>query len=196
MYEKNDMRKYIKNKNVNDVMNDFYSKRDMKKANSPLLNSSAYSDCMDSLCSTRMESIISRSDKDKDRDDHHRLSFRQFVNFKNTQSVKDKVQNFTRSLDISKQIRMDKVAKKRNLNVNVMNYRYKDVNSNNYVVNLLPRFKRICDYNKKAQEFYNNDIYPNENYLKGGNKVNVFDRVLLYKGYFKMHDHDRQSIGK
>jgi hypothetical protein len=175
MYEKNDMSKFLKNPKFNEVLDNFLTNRNYEKTHNPLLNSTAFSECYKTLrsSSTKDNSVISTSSE---------FDYKSFKEMK-IKPIRDKFIDYTKSFDKNKSIRLNDKENKMNKNLDILNYRYKDVKTNNYILNFLPRFKRIYSYNEKAQKLYKNEVED-----KNSNKVNILTKIEEYKKFLKFNN--------
>ena len=99
----------------------------------------------------------------------------------NKTNITDKFKNFTNKLkDEEKEARLNRYNKNRMKNVDVLNIRYRDTNSNFYFLSTLPKFKHVTNYNNKARNYYNMDISPN----KGIWSIGTSEKVYLYRNNF------------
>ena len=78
-------------------------------------------------------------------------------------SITQKFSNYTKELqnDLGRKQKIENLNKKMINNVNVLNIRYIDTGSNNYFLACRPRFNKVIDYNRKAQDLYKMDLSPN-----------------------------------
>ena len=58
-------------------------------------------------------------------------------------------------------------------NVDVLNIRYQDTNSNFDFLSTLPKFKEVTQYNQKARDFYSMDLAPNKGCWNVGTSAKV-----------------------
>ena len=68
-------------------------------------------------------------------------------------------------------------------NINVLNIRYIDTGSNNYFLCCRQRFKKVTDYNRRAQSFYKMDLKPNV----GCWAIGTTKKVMEYRRDFNKH---------
>jgi hypothetical protein len=191
MYGKNKIappHKFSNAKKADEIVQDFINELKVKKENNSVLNSTAYSNCLGS--------IRSISDLNVTHDD---LNFSDYLKLKE-KPLKDKFNHYAETIDPVKNNRIKKIENQRNKNVNIFDFRYSDIDRNQSVINFLPRFKLINEYNKRAASFYKSNKMPGydkenldfecskcrEENLKGRvSKVNVLNKINEYKNYIK-----------
>ena len=94
--------------------------------------------------------------------------------------ITTKYNNFIESLQNEKDRRLNKYNSNRMKNVDVLNIRYQDTNTNFHFLSTLPKFKNITQYNNKAKNFYSMDLAPN----KGSWKIGTSAKVWEYRNKF------------
>ena len=105
MYEKNDLSKYYKTKDIDELLS---RKSDTFRRDNSVLNSTAYYECKRSLGSV----------------DSSYLSFREF---KKT-DIKTKAENFKQDLTKGIHERMDRREFRLNNNIDILNLKFRDIN--------------------------------------------------------------------
>ena len=160
-------KKKMDNRDPSEMIEQFIFMR--KNKNNPLINStnSALVDCFSSISTNDnsfMRSVISDNSNYK-----KKKSF----------SITQKFSNYTKELqnDLGRKQKIENLNKKMINNVNVLNIRYIDTGSNNYFLACRPRFNKVIDYNRKAQDLYKMDLSPNT----GCWSVNVSRKVFDYR---------------
>lgn len=169
-YYPNDTQKYINksnSKNVTNIIEDYFLERKALKT-SEKDSSTNYHSSFSSLNSSTNNYKFNSS-------------YNSFY-YPASSSVLSKIQDYTRVIKGRKRNeKLEQLNKKLINNVNVMNIRYQDTNSNNYFICNLNEFKQVCSYNSKAQEIYSKDLHPN----KGFWRINTSDKVFRYRKYFE-----------
>lgn len=197
MYGKNKIslpNKFSENRKADQIVDDFIQEIKIKKQNNSILNSTAYSNCLSSVRS------LSDSNDSYNKDyGSSTLNFSQFRNLKE-KAIKEKFNDFTININSTKNNNMNRIENQKIKNVDMLNFRYCDINKNQSIINFLPKFKKINSYNKRALEFYKNNKFEeilipekntictrcNDEYLKGKvSKINVINKLNDYKNYIK-----------
>ena len=167
-YEPNDFSNYtnLNKMNAPEIINS-YLKINKLSNNNSLKNNYSFNDLYSSL-STNESNLNNYFNKPKFLRD-------------NKTNISDKFKNLTNQLKKEeKEARLNRYNKNRMKNVDVLNIRYKDTNSNFYFLSTLPKFKHVTNYNNKARNFYNMDIFPN----KGIWSIGTSEKVYLYRNNF------------
>lgn len=170
-YWKNDTSKYSnQSRNVTEIMDDYFLERKASKipAMATLSNYNSSISTLSSSNHSQWNTLCQSMNKPS--------------SSISSSSVLSKIQDYTRDIKgKQKNERIEQLNKKLIDNVNVMNIRYIDTNSNNYFTCNLNKFKHVDKYNAKAQEIYSKDLHPN----KGLWTINVTDKVFQYRKQFK-----------
>jgi hypothetical protein len=207
MYGKNNIsipNKLSENRKADEIIEDFIRGIKNKKENNSILNSTAYSNCLSSV-----RSISDLNDSYNKDHMNSTLNFSQFRKLKE-KPIKERFNDFTLTIDPAKNSRMNRIENQKNMNVDAFNFRYCDIDKNQYMINFLPRFKKINSYNKRATDYFKNNkieeilipedhncIRCQDEYLKGKvSKVNVMNKVNEYKNYIKYCDLNNITNGK
>jgi hypothetical protein len=156
-----------------EIVNEFMKKRESNVRsldNSSILNSTAYTSCLNSLGGGLNTSNENSS-----------IGFKEWKNYNSPKNLKERINHYTGTFNHNKHRRMDELENKKNFNLNLIkNYRYIDVRTNNHIINFLPKFKKIYFYNNKAQEFYSTgNIQINTE----RSKVTVLSKIEEYKKF-------------
>lgn len=153
------------NRDPSEMIDQFIFMR--KNKNNPLIKStnSALADCFSSI-STNNDSFI-RSVINDNSNYKKKKSF----------SITQKFSDYTKELqnDLGRKQRIENLNKKMINNANVLNIRYIDTGSNNYFLACRPRFNKVINYNKKAQNLYKMDLSPNTGCWSLGLSGKIFD---------------------
>jgi hypothetical protein len=165
MYEKNDLSKFIKNKTTDEIFSDFDTTY-RKNPNNSFLNSTAYTECKKSLGSNNNSSY---------------MSFKEFKNF----NTKSKAEDFKANLTRNVINRMDDREFRLNNNVDILNIKFRDINTTIPLMSTKERFLGVSGYNKKAQKL----LYF-ETEVDRANPLDVFLKRRDYKNYFSKLDWD------
>ena len=171
MSPKNNFSKINRRKDVIDILNSPLYKKESSKAKSSLMSTTAYSECMASVCSD--SDLLSSSRNSKN-------SFSEFMK-KNPETFVSKCKSFTRELDLLHKQRIDELSRSKNRTMDILNYKYSHFSANNYIINFLPRFKTLSKFNKYVQDFYENEINLSPKYMNHANKINVAKKKFDYK---------------
>jgi len=175
-YEPNDFSNYtnVNKMNAPEIINSYLKINklnnmfDSKKNNNNIIkNNNSFNDLYSSI-STNESNFVNYLNKPKFLKD-------------NKTTLPDKFKNYTETLkQEEKEARLNRYNKNRMKNVDVLNIRYKDTNSNFYFLSTLPKFKHVTNYNNKARNYYNMDISPN----KGIWPIGTSEKVYSYRYYF------------
>lgn len=106
------------------------------------------------------------------------------VSFSNTKRspILEQCIEYTSTIKNENKEHIEELNRKMINNVNVLNIRYIDTGSNNYFLCCRQRFKKVTDYNRRAQNFYKMDLKPNVGCWGIGTSKKVFDyRKELYQ---------------
>ena len=147
---------------------DNYLKYRKNKDNQFLIKGTNLNDCYNSLLTNESTLMDSFSLKPK------------FLRDTKT-DITTKYNNFIEGLQNEKDRRLNKYNLNRMKNVDVLNIRYKDTNTNFHFLSTLPKFKNITQYNNKARNFYSMDLAPN----KGSWRVGTSAKVWEYRNKFE-----------
>jgi hypothetical protein len=197
MYGKNKITlpyKYSENRKADQIVDEFIQEIKIKKQNNSILNSTAYSNCLSSLKS------ISDSNDSYNKDyGSSTFNFSQFRNLKE-KALKERFNDFTLNMNSTKINQMNRIENQKNKNLDILNFRYCDINKNQSMINYLPKFKKINSYNKRAMDYFKNNKFDEilltekntnctrcqDEILKAKvSKINVINKVNEYKNYIK-----------
>jgi hypothetical protein len=147
MYGKNDLSKYVKNRNVDEIYSTFMDRyrSDINYGNS-VLNSTAYSECRKSVGATTFKYEYQKED------------------------IVSKVNNFKDKLMKSLDNRMDERECMLNNNVNLLNLKFKDIRTTTPIMTIKKRFVGVSNYNKRAQKM----MYFSDKTIERVNPLDVF----------------------
>jgi hypothetical protein len=156
MYDKNNLSKYSKRVDFNEMIDNFFQ-RNVKKQSPRILKK--VSDYLGFKLNPDNESFSNRSQL----------------------SIRDKVTNYTNSFDSPRTSRLETKEKLRNKNIDIFECRYNDICSNNQVINFLPKFKKLWRYNTRVQ-----NIFEGKTENQTSNGINVLKKVNDFKKYLKL----------
>lgn len=163
MYKKNVLPITSRNKKLNEIYDDFLSKRNSQNS---ILDSTGFTDVRKNLNMRRSDDKFLFSSYVKEKDKPPAQKAERLLNeFKGN----------TR--------RMDEIAIERNRNIDLLNYKYRQVKANNQVINFLPKFKKIYSFNAKVQNLFSRDISTADE--PKPHKLNVQHRIKEYRRYLK-----------
>ena len=90
-------------------------------------------------------------------------------------TTNQKYNNYIEELKNDKDKRLNNYNLNRMKNVDVLNIRYQDTNSNFDFLSTLPKFKEVTQYNQKARDFYSMDLAPNKGCWNVGTSAKVWE---------------------
>lgn len=176
MFDKNDMSIYKKKPTASGTLDEFMEKRKNNLYNNSVLNSTAFSECKSSL---GIDSISSSFNKSQ-----NNANYNLFNKFK-SKSITAKFRDEIYLTNNAKQNQLQQKENLMNEQVDILNYRYKDTSTNNYILNILPRFKNIYKFNKKVQDYFHGDT------IKISSRINVENKKLDFQDYIKYRNNDK-----
>jgi hypothetical protein len=169
MYDKNDMSKYLKNRNVGEIYDTFidtYKHKNLYSSSNSVFNSTAYSECKNSIGLFKDDSgsrISLRAEKD---------------------TITEKTNNFKAQLTRGIDRRMDEREYRLNNNINLLNIKFRDIKTTTPVMTTRSRFLGVSGFNKHAQKV----LYYSDKTVERGNPLEVFLKSKSYKRTLPVFD--------
>jgi hypothetical protein len=168
-YKKNDLSKYVKNRNVDEIFTNFmdtYKSNNSSQTNS-VLNSTAFSECK--------RSLLYSSSMDVTRDSSFHIDINKLRGKKD--DIKTKANDYKFRLTSSIDDRMERRENRLNKNIDLLNIKFGDIRPTLPVMCLRERFLNVSSYNKKAQGL----LKFSDKTVEHPDPINVFLKSASYK---------------
>jgi hypothetical protein len=113
-----------------------------------------------------------------DNSEYHNNSSKQTKNL-----IKEKFRDCTSSFYPNRTSRLNLKEKRMNKNIDIFDYKFQDVETNNQIINFLPQFKKMYKYNKKIQSLFSRE--ENQSFSLNPNRVDILKKIEEFKTILK-----------
>jgi len=103
--------------------------------------------------------------------------------FQNQNLIKEKFRDCASSFYAKRTSRLNLKEKQMNKNIDIFDYKFQDVATNNQIINFLPQFKKMHKYNKKIQSLLSRK--ENQNFSLNPNRVDTLKKIDEFKTILK-----------
>ena len=93
--------------------------------------------------------------------------------------IKEKFRDCTSSFYPNRTSRLNLKEQRMNKNIDIFDYKFQDVETNNQIINFLPKFKKMYKYNKKIQSLLSRE--ENQSFSLNPNRVDILKKIEEFK---------------